>query len=93
MERVVFITILLMFLFGYAFCAWGVPVLDSLFNTIALLFQALQGKIAIKITEDSVKVEKLKQELGEDKNLSSTHSIGFIIPEEDEEEDYYEDDK
>lgn len=91
MERVTLITILLVFLAGYAFCAWGVPLLDNFFNTIAVWFQKIQGKMAVKITEDSVKATKLKQSL-EEKGNDSTRVVGFVIPDEIEEEDYEEDD-
>lgn len=92
MERVILITILLVFCIGYAFCAWGVPLLDNLFNTIAVFFQLLQGKMAVKITEDSVKAAKFKEALkttGEE----NIKVIGFTIPDEEEEEEDYEDDE
>jgi len=51
----------------------------------------IQGKMAVKITEDSVKAEKIKKELGE--GYSANKVIGFSIPdpdleEEDEDEEY-----
>lgn len=86
------ITILLVFLAGYALCAWGVPLLDNLFNTLAVFFQWLQGMMAVKITKDSVKANKLKQKMDDLSQKSSVHAIGFALPEEEEEE-YYEDDE
>lgn len=94
MERVILITILLVFFIGYAFCAWGVPLLDNVFNTIAVFFQLLQGKMAVKITEDSVKASKIKEALKEDGKEESTRVIGFSMPNLiEEEEEYYEDDE
>ena len=94
MERVTLITILLVFLAGYVLCAWGVPLLDNLFNTIAVFFQLLQGKMAVKITEYSVKTTRLKDQLGDKDAQSSTHVVGFVIPDqEEEEEEYYEEDE
>ena len=93
MERVILITILLVFFIGYAFCAWGVPLLDNVFNTIAIFFQLIQGKMAVKITEDSVKASKIKEALKEDRE-ETTRVIGFSMPnliEEEEEEEYEED--
>ena len=92
MERVILITILLVFFIGYAVCAWGVPLLDNIFNTIAVFFQLIQGKIAVKITADSVKAMKLKKQLA-DSNETSTRAIGFMIPEEEEVEIDYEEDE
>ena len=88
--RLITITILLVFLAGYAFCAWGVPFLDNIFNTFAVFVQRLQGILAVKITEDSVKVTKLKQEMTE--KAESARAIGFVIPDEIEDEEYEEDD-
>lgn len=95
MERVILITILLVFCIGYAICAWGVPLLDNIFNTIAIFFQLIQGKMAVKITEDSVKATKLKEALTKDKEEENTRVIGFSLPNfiEEEEEESYEDDE
>lgn len=93
MERVILITILLVFLMGYALCAWGVPFLDNVFNTIAVFFQLIQGKMAVKITADSVKAAKLKEALDKHGD-ENTRVIGFSLPvvsEEEEEEEYEED--
>ena len=84
------ITILLVFLAGFAFASWGVPFLDNVFNTFAVWIQKIQGKMAIKITEDSVKATKLKKEL-EEPSPVSTHVVGFTIPSEEEEEEYEDD--
>ena len=43
-------------------------------------------------TESSVRIAKLKQELDDDMEVSKTSAIGFVIPNEEEEE-YYEDDE
>jgi hypothetical protein len=93
MERVILITILLVFCIGYALCAWGVPFLDNVFNTIAVFFQLLQGKMAVKITADSVKAAKLKEALNKDGE--NTRVIGFALPNpiEEEEDEEYEDDE
>ena len=48
--------------------------------------------MAVEITEDSVKANKLKSELEESSEQISTHVVGFTIPNEEEEE-YYEDDE
>lgn len=85
MERVILITILLVFLAGFAFCEWGVPLLDNFFNTIAIWFQQKQGKMAVTITEDSVTAAKLKQELHPQID-ESTSVIGFTIPDEIEDD-------
>ena len=50
----------------------------------------MQGRLAVKITEDSVKVTKLKQEMTE--KAESARAIGFVIPDEIEDEEYEEDD-
>lgn len=47
--------------------------------------------MAVKITEDSVKAQKLKKQL-EDKADSSTRAIGFMVSNEIEEEEYEDDD-
>ncbi len=47
--------------------------------------------MAVKITEDSVKATKLKQSL-EEKEKNSTRVVGFVIPDEIEEDEYEEDD-
>lgn len=93
MERVILITILLVFCIGYALCAWGVPFLDNIFNTLTVFFQLIQGKMAVKITEDSVKAAKLKEAL--DKTGDNTRVIGFSLPNpiEEEDEEEYEDDE
>ena len=94
MERVTLITVLLVFLAGFAFASWGVPFFDNLLNTIAVWFQKIQGKMAVTITEDSVKATKLKQELEKTEQVSNSHAIGFVISnEEEEEEEEYEDDE
>lgn len=85
------IIILLVFLAGYAFSAWGVALLDSLVNTIVIFFQLIQGKMAVKITEDTVKATKLKAELENQQEESHACAIGFSIPVEEEE--IYEDDE
>ena len=46
--------------------------------------------MAVKITEDSVKANKLKQEL-EDKPDSTSRAIGFMISNEEEDDNEYED--
>ena len=90
--RVILITtILLIFLAGYAFGVWGAQFIDNIFTTITLWFQMIQGRMAVKITEDSVKAERIKKELGE--GYSANKVIGFSIPdpdleEEDEDEEY-----
>ena len=92
MERVILITILLVFLAGYAFCAWGVPFLDNVSNTLTVWFQKIQGRMAVKITEDSVKASKLKKSLKEETGEKS-RAIGFFIQDDEvEEEEEYDDD-
>ena len=86
------ITVLLVFLTGYVFGAWIIPFCDNLFNTIAVLFQMIQGKMAVKITEDSVKATKLKQDLEDKGTNSPAHVVGFVIPDETEEEEYDDED-
>ena len=86
MERVILITILLVFLAGFAFCEWGVPLLDNFFNTIAVWFQRKQSKMAVTITEDSVAAAKLKQEL-HPQDDESTSVIGFSILDETEDDE------
>ena len=88
MERVILITILLVFLAGFAFASWGVPFLDNLFNTLAVWFQKAQGKMAVTITDDSVKAAKLKRSLQDNEK---TRAIGFTILNEEEEEEYEDD--
>lgn len=78
------ITILLVFLAGYAFCAWGVPFLDNIGNTLTVWFQKIQGKMAVIITEYSVQASQLKKDTKEE---VSTHAVGFVIPSEYEEDD------
>ncbi len=88
----ILITILLVFFTGYAFCAWIVPFLDNLFNTIAIGFSRIQGKMAVKITEDSVTVTKLKRELNsKEEDEAPARVLGFVIPEENEDEEYEDD--
>lgn len=55
--------------------------------TIQIWFQGLQGKMAVKITEDQVKVAQLT----EGKDQIKTSVIGFTVP-SNEEEECYEDD-
>ena len=45
-----------------------------------------------KPTASTVKITKLKEEVEEDQQEISTRAIGFVIPEEEKEE-YYEDDE
>ena len=45
-----------------------------------------------KTTASTIKITKLKAEL-EETPQSSSHAIGFVIPEEEKEEEYYEDDE
>lgn len=85
------ITILLVFILGYAFGAWGVTFLDNLINTIAVLFQVLQGKMAVVVTRDAVTATKIKQEI-DPSDETGTRAIGFTISTE-EDEDEYEDDE
>ena len=47
--------------------------------------------MAVKITEDSVKANKLKQSLKEDSDDKS-RAIGFFIEDDETEEEEYEDD-
>lgn len=49
--------------------------------------------MAVTITEDSVKAMKLKKELEKDSEEGTqTRVVGFMIPNETEEEEYEEDD-
>lgn len=49
--------------------------------------------MAVIITEDSVKAMKLKKELEDSSDSgTSTRVVGFMIPDETEEDDYEEDD-
>ena len=81
------ITMLFIFLLGFFFCAWGSPFLDSVFTTLSTWLQVKQAEMSVKISETQVKIAKMKNSL-HDKD--KTPAIGFIIP--DEKEDEYDDD-
>ena len=78
------ITILLIFLAGVAFAQWGIPLLDSLLSLILQKIEMRRGLLAEKITESSVKIEKMRDE---PKEKPPINQIGFALPDYEEDED------
>lgn len=72
---------LFIFLLGFFFSAWGGPLLDNMFNTIAAWFQVLQSNMTVKIAKNQAKVAELTKSKDGNKSLA----IGFTIPQEEEE--------
>ena len=70
----IFITILLIFLLGMAFCQWIVPLIDSLFAILLQYCEVVKGNLVEKTTISSLKIAKLNKE-AEETNIAA---IGFV---------------
>ena len=74
-----------------AFCQWVIPLVDSFLSLMCQWVEMVKIQLVEKTTESTVHISKLKEDLGEG-NSSSARAIGFVIPEQEDGEDYYEDD-
>ena len=89
-KGVTLIKFLIIFLLGIAFCQWVFPLFDSLLSLLCQYIETVKIKLVEKTTESTVHIAQLKDELEE--KPSSARAIGFMVQEQEDGEDYYEDD-
>lgn len=84
------LTYLVIFLSGFAFCQWLVPLGDSLTQLLDLVFNVFKSKLSVSIAKSNATIQKLQ---GEEEEVHS-NVIGFTSDFEgyDDEEEEDEDD-
>lgn len=73
---------LLIFLLGFCFGAWGISLLDNVFTMFSTWFQQIQSCITVKVAENQAKITEIT---GDTDLKSAVSAIGFTIPQEGEE--------
>ena len=69
------------FLFGMLTVGYISPLLDKILEVILTFLEMVKGKITVKITELNGQIKKLQDEEETPKNI-----IGFVAPEEKDDE-------
>jgi hypothetical protein len=71
------------FIAGILFVQIVIPILDGIAALFLSLVELIKGRINIDIVKSNVKIQKLKDSLDD----GPKRAIGFVVPEETEEED------
>ena len=69
-----------------AFNQWLMPLFDSLFAILLQYCEVIKGRLVEKTTVSTINIAKLNKEVEETGLQSSSSAIGFVIPDEREEE-------
>lgn len=72
------------FIAGILFVQIVIPILDGIAALFLALVELIKGRINIDIVKSNVKIQKLKDSLDDD---GPKRAIGFVVPEETEEEE------
>lgn len=83
------IKLLLIFIAGFAFAQWGLPLIDGIISLLLQLCEAGKGPLIVQVQKSTNTVKELKKKAEKDEDEdSSIAPIGFAIPtEEDDAED------
>ena len=75
------IHILLGFFLGILLISFGIPVLESLAGLVMAMIEAARGYFGIVVTKYNTEIQEIMQP-----EESVTNTIGFCLPQEEEEE-------